>query len=352
MSRRFPQLDGLRALAVLLVITHHYGVQAGFFSGSAWVLPLGSRLFFVLSGFLITRILWNCREAAESGQLGAVLRNFFCRRILRLMPLYFGYLSLLVWVSPLVRRNLLWFVTFTQNQLFFLRGFTPGGGHLWSMAVEEQFYLMWPLLVLALPRRLVPVAVASTVLLAPVSRLVLLSLHFSSEQFQLLTLCNLDSLGLGGLLALTGAGAPWVKRAVGPTLVLLLAAQLADRAVWSQALSTTALAFVLVWVVSGAVAGFGGGVGRVLESAPLASISRISYGLYILHPSVWWVAQVMAPELSLWLRLPLCLVLVFASASLSWRYFEAPLYRLRHHFPYPRPGLEKLTRSPALVTGS
>lgn len=336
MSRRLLPLDGLRALAVLLVVIHHYGVRADYFSGSAWILPVGSRLFFVLSGFLITRILWGCREAAEKGRLGLVLRNFFCRRVVRLMPLYFGYLSLIVWFSPLMRRNLVWFVTFTQNQLFFFRGMIPGGGHLWSMAVEEQFYLLWPLFVLLLPRRLVSATMVCIVIAAPVSRLVLIELGFSGEQFELLTICNLDSLGLGGLLALTGLGSSWAKRSLVPGLALLLPAFFALPDFLSLVCARTGLALVLVWLVDRAAAGFGGWLGRALESSPLLYTSRISYGLYILHPAVWGVVKELSPGAPPWSRVGLSLLLVYGAASLSWRYFEAPFYRLRHHFPYPK----------------
>src|SRR5262245_34719431 len=145
---RLPQLDGLRALAVLGVLVCHS-------TDSEWAHlgPFGVRLFFVISGFLITRILLEQRGAP----VGSVLRAFYWRRLGRIAPLY--YVALIVYWSfgvPGARELWPWLVTYTSNMV---DPATPLGfvGHFWSLAVEEQFYLVWPPLVLLLSRRTLPI---------------------------------------------------------------------------------------------------------------------------------------------------------------------------------------------------
>ena len=142
--RRQPQLDGLRAVAVAAVAWSHWerDYQAGIPFGA------GVHLFFVLSGFLITRILLDVRQASDRG---AAIRAFYIRRALRIFPAFYVTL-LLAWIAgvPLVRESLAWHATYLSNVWIFQMDQWPGSiSHLWSLAVEEQFYLAWPFLILA-----------------------------------------------------------------------------------------------------------------------------------------------------------------------------------------------------------
>ncbi len=169
---KLPGLDGLRMIAVLAVILHNaypYEAVSGSFDGaqipialtvtsflanSGW---LGVQLFFVLSGFLITRILLNLEPSISA------LRTFLLRRALRIFPVYFFALAVLLVLFPLVlqdhipdwladsRQSQLWFWTYTVNWVQPFREI--GMPHIWSLAIEEQFYLLWPFILLTLSHK-------------------------------------------------------------------------------------------------------------------------------------------------------------------------------------------------------
>lgn len=151
-SSRNPSLDGLRGLAIALVILYHLNLV-----GFGWV---GVQLFFVLSGFLITRLLLALREQPS---LGSYLKIFYGRRALRIFPVYYLYLLLLLllwWALPTAQQGPVaeqwrYAASYTSNWL----GMTGGHqktyflDHFWSLPIEEQFYLFWPLLLFFTPRR-------------------------------------------------------------------------------------------------------------------------------------------------------------------------------------------------------
>ena len=145
-----PQLDGLRALAVLMVVVHHY-VEGG------WGLAanLGVKLFFVLSGFLITSIL--LRSRSQSGAAGwnrwRAVRNFYARRFLRIFPLYYLVVALaaILDVEP-TREYLAWLLTYTLNLKMAAQGwYIDHFAHFWTLSIEEQFYLIWPWVFYSVP---------------------------------------------------------------------------------------------------------------------------------------------------------------------------------------------------------
>lgn len=155
-----PQLDALRAFAVFAVLVHHF-LPAELLTWQFAQLPwgfLGVRLFFVISGFLITGILLRARdEAAAAGVLPTtVLFNFYARRCLRIFPLYyFVVLSGLALNLPPMREEWIWLVSYTLNLRISALGWYPENiSHFWSLAVEEQFYLLWPFVVLFAPKPL------------------------------------------------------------------------------------------------------------------------------------------------------------------------------------------------------
>ena len=158
-TTRLTALDGLRGIAVTLVIAYHslalgaedHHAFEPFHPGS-----FGVRLFFVLSGYLITGIFIKARTDAEAADwpLRRVLLAFYLRRVLRIFPV--AYLCILVaWLigDRSVTRYAAWYLTYAQNILFADVGWQGKLTHFWSLAVEEQFYLVWPFLALWLPRR-------------------------------------------------------------------------------------------------------------------------------------------------------------------------------------------------------
>ncbi|HKB45330.1 MAG TPA: acyltransferase, partial [Chitinophagaceae bacterium] len=163
----YPALDGLRGIAILLVVfLHNFRFMNYFFFG--W---LGVDLFFVLSGFLITDILMNTLQEPH------FLRNFYMRRVLRIFPLYYLTLIICLYILPAItslyldmryyQSNQLWLWLYMQNWLYVFK--EPFGAqmllHLWSLAVEEQFYLIWPVTILLIRKPKILFGIVTAVLL-------------------------------------------------------------------------------------------------------------------------------------------------------------------------------------------
>ena len=301
-SERMVQLDGLRALGVFAVLIHHTVSKVKILELGT----LGVRLFFVLSGFLITGILLEARaKAKESGSSRAgVLGAFYVRRILRIFPPY--YLALAVGVMlgmDAIMRTLGWDLSYTINWWVAWHGF-PGrpADHLWSLAIEEQFYLVMPVLVLFCPRKVLPFVLGAGVLFSPVCRLLIGLGHYGEwERATMPTFSNFDTLGMGALLAVlrcqaaagsAGArrllnGRGWVLAAGLLLLVLSMALIFMDKW-WRVLLVVYALsnALVFAWVVDRGAEGFGGIFGRMLSAKPIRYVGTISYGIYLYHEFV------------------------------------------------------------------
>jgi peptidoglycan/LPS O-acetylase OafA/YrhL len=198
LSNYKPQLDGLRAIAVMFVFLHHW-TQLGFDLGI-----IGVQLFFVLSGFLITGILLDLRQSVDSGSqtVGFSLRHFYVRRFLRILPLYYFCLLFFVCLDRFsIRETIVWHSLFLSNVLFFLQGEFHGPfSHFWTLAVEEQFYIFWPWVVLLLPLRFLPRVLVLLIVLSLVVRAALFfGGHVRFAQHSTLVFANFDTLGLGAL---------------------------------------------------------------------------------------------------------------------------------------------------------
>ena len=202
----YPALDGLRGIAILLIVFYHnFGFINYFFFG--W---LGVDLFFVLSGFLITDILLKTKDSLN------YLRNFYVRRVLRIFPLYYLALILFFFIIPVIAPNLLklnyylnnqlWFWVYLQNWLFIFHpasNDTAALNHFWSLAVEEQFYLVWPFIIL-LFKTAKPIIYLLILLLIGVITLRFLLWTFQIENlayFNLYTFSRIDGICIGSLLA-------------------------------------------------------------------------------------------------------------------------------------------------------
>jgi len=354
------QLDGLRAFAVLFtMITHFTLSQQGLLGRVPWG-QMGVRLFFVLSGFLITGILLRSRAVEDRSK---PLRVFYLRRILRIFPVYYAVLvvTALVNIRP-VRQTILWHLCYLSNvyQMVYHPRLSPVT-HFWSLAVEEQFYLIWPCLILFLPRRHLLKVMVVTVCLGPFWRLITILFHI--EPAGALLFGCLDTLGMGALLAyfwdpeLSAPGlakrfsrvALWVGL---PAFVIFLTSQaLHLQSPAGQVLSDLALAFAFVWLVGRAASSFGGAVGALLEATPIVYVGRISYGVYVLHafmPVVLFYILKWAgaswPETSV-LRFIVLVAMSIAAAAVSWHFLESPINAYKRYFEYRRALVKRETFS-------
>lgn len=323
-----PQLDSLRAFAVALVMWHHWAprYQLGFDWGR-----LGVTLFFVLSGFLITGILIDGRNKGipTSRMLGA----FYARRFLRIFPLFYGILLLAAIANaPDVRNAFWWHAGFLSNFHFFQRGEWDGpASHFWSIAVEEQFYVVWAVLMLWLPRQLIVPLVALLVVASCAFRFAFAQIPLSFYTTPAVVDALVTGAGLAYARRLWTGG--WNHRALPPAL---LAAGVVVCLSGPAPLFQTGCILASAGAIVAAVNGVTGWLGWLLDRQCLQYLGTISYGLYMFHNFTAFIAYdaMGLPSLSLPIRLPLFTALTVALAATSWHFFEKPINDCKRFFPY------------------
>jgi peptidoglycan/LPS O-acetylase OafA/YrhL len=362
--RHMAQLDSLRAVAVGLVLVYHFwrpARQSVHFGG------IGVRIFFVLSGFLITGILLRSRWELDQGKVvarAAVVR-FYIRRCLRIVPLYYCAL-LIAWYGQVygARPGMAWHATYLSNVYFFLESASHAGrwgghvAHFWSLAVEEQFYLVWPWVILFTARDRLPSVALAMIAIGPVFRGLVASAT-GNDLASILTPGCVDSLGLGAYLAMTAApefvSHPQIRPigawALWAGLLLFAAHQATGQSEqWALFRIVTfdlAVALPAAWLVANAAKGFRGPAGRVLELAPLRYLGTISYGIYVYHLMLPDLLTRLArhlghPNLLRGLGDQTAFYCVFYSiasvvlAAVSWHFFEGPINRLKDRVGYVR----------------
>jgi len=359
-----PQLDGLRFFAVMaVVVAHNWDPSLGpSILDRVNLGGLGVGLFFVLSGFLITGILLQGRPGGPaSGNRPRFMKQFYVRRFLRIFPIYYLVLIGITILGSERSVVMPWLFTYTTNiyiwdHLTFLRF-----SHFWTLAVEEQFYLFWPLLLLFLPRRWLLPTLILLISLAPLYRLYATYAYpadaAGSFTAGTLTIGHLDSLGLGALLALAFQADPEGVRtrsvlvrivlpvglAIYVTVLALSHYGVSNRPM--IVLDKTGAALVFCWLIGFASFGLRGIPGRILDYGPIVYLGKISYGIYIFHLLIpliafAWIAKHLGVSYSNtgFVNFVATSLATFAVAALSWHFFEAPINRLKRHFPYkPEP---------------
>jgi len=364
-------LDGLRGVAVMMVMALHvckannhtpshvvnfiYGVIH-----SGWV---GVDLFFVLSGFLITRILFRTQHDSH------YLRNFYARRFLRIFPLYYGAIAVLVLLEPVLHlhlwRALPYYLSYTAN----LRATgpirfpdVPGNAwvisHFWSLQIEEQFYLVWPfaLAILRTRRNIVLGAfIGSIGALAMRCYFVADAARYTNEYWAYaFTPCRIDALLIGSALAIlwsTRARAMLIRTA--PTMFAAFATILVGFGLWRREFDPTDNRFVLTigfTVVALAAAALiilvmsRKTVGQIFEHRVLCWLGKYSYGIYVLH-FIWnyFLSEPLRRGVvtatnskALGVAIPALTIMGISilSAYASFELFEKRMLRLKHHFEY------------------
>lgn len=331
-DQRIDQFDGLRALAFLAVFAHH--------ALHAPLLWMGVDQFFVLSGFLITRNLLSLRERA---QLGRAFRVFYFRRLLRIVPPYYVAITLVFLINGPIAMG--WYYGFASNVHDALYAVNEGPlNTMWSIAVEEQFYLVWPWLVLLLPRRGLGPAFALVIAAAPVCRFLFAPAGLNAVYR--LTLCRMDLLAFGAVLALIELRAPtWIARHARHLLALAMAALAVFAAIsvavptFRTSLNTNlfnivgfALSCVFFTGILGYVRGATGGLLlAVLRHPALRAIGKVSYMAYLLHMlCIQLTHRFVHGRIS---SAAIALALTLVGATVSWYLLETPIQRLRHLVP-------------------
>lgn len=371
-QRHIAALDGVRGLAILGVLLAHSvdmitwvlsGTLQNRVNGMAEVGTFGVDLFFVLSGFLITGILLDTKESSH------YFRNFYAKRFLRLFPVYYGYLLFTATIMPAVIRlghsslshytgSWWWYLLYISNWKSGNGAHDPGLGQFWSLAVEEQFYLVWPSVVLLLSRRKLAIFCGLLIAFAFTLRCVLSDADVYWNVIYRLTVTRLDTLAFGALVALAMRSEIWKERVRRWTIPAGLGAFVCffGIALYVQSFSWTEQLIQTVGALA-AAAGMAALVAycamwqrgiliRVLRSRFLRAYGRYSYGMYVYHGVVFTVCAIpelrllrYKPELGLVVAAPMFLiaqVAVFCTAKLSWTYFESPILRYKAKFTNSR----------------
>ena len=344
---RYPALDGLRAVAIALVLVDHTVAASvtGPRTEFTWWSPgaAGVRLFFVLSGFLITSILLRARDEAEANgaSLLGAWRAFYLRRALRIFPVAYVVMALAFGLRA--SQGMPWFFAYLGNFYAAKQVGFDSLTHFWSLAIEEQFYLVWPIVILALPRRWQRPAIVALILVAGALRATYV-FHGQWRPAGVLPWTRMDALAGGGLMALVRSRRPAVAIAAAifaVTLVLPLG--------WASAMLTEwgSIAIYGAIVVSAAW-GLPGPIGRVLASRPLVYLGTISYGLYAWHPFVLIPSFGVGEKLGHpAIALAAGVVISVGIASLSWHVLERPFTTLKRFVPYVAPRVEAAAPSVA-----
>lgn len=370
--QHIKKLDSLRALAAMLVILYHWlpadSIVNTFNNGA-----IGVNIFFVLSGFLITKILLQNRDEAEgkNNNRWSVYKNFYIRRALRIFPIYY-LLAFLILVfhgylhAKLGRSEFINTITYTINFHFFNNKYwgtltTP----FWSLAVEEQFYLMWPLIILFIQRKYIVHAIMLFIGVGVVSQCLVQDFQFG----YIPTYTCLDSFGLG-------AGLSWIML-YKPDLLNKVYRYLSVLSIFSFIIvvaeviygdfsyfpQRTLHSIIALWMITYIILDKGRrrfSFSSFLDNKYLFFLGKISYGIYLYHIPIEWIGYRFAPLLKQYLPSPfvnqyqtiLLLIdftlLIFIS-WLSFKFIEKPILKMKKYFNYQEDPNHYLNKSEKIL---
>ena len=372
-------LDGIRGLGIVFVLAYHY-IRLNDFDWTmlsfSWV---WIQMFFVQSGFLITAILLESRQQSFSGYLG----QFYWRRALRILPIYMAYvlaaaLTFAIWREPDgFERRLPYLLTFSYNLNWLTNDpeqISVWFVHFWSLAVEEQFYLVWPIGVFLMSLRQLRWSLVAIVLIAPAFRYWFVdsliatgySRQVAGELSYSFAVSQLDAFALGAaipifnlqqrikrpgwwavavtaLLLAGGAINVWLLRGEGvhihPTSLGLVVNQTNNlQHVWSYTPVNVLFMFVVLYLIAPRYEG-------VFNNAVLVALGKIVYGMYVFHMGILLLISRFNREFlnSHGVAFAIGFTLTFVVAYLSYRYFEKPILAFRDYW---RPRKQPLTPRP------
>ncbi|MEX2287051.1 MAG: acyltransferase [Planctomycetaceae bacterium] len=380
-SGYIPALDGIRGLAILMVTAYRFniGPECDHFPGRLLFKAiehgdLGVDLFFVLSGFLITGILFDSKGQDH------YFRNFYSRRALRIFPLYYGFLFVTLVALPLffspqldlfpeAKANQGWLWLYGANFLMGLRDDWCLGSftHFWSLSVEEHFYLLWPLVIFFCTRRQAMIASVLGIALSVITRSVWIQAGGSTVAAETYTFFRLDGLALGGFLALAARGPSGIQALVSWALIggaacaaaMLCILQLQSGRLFGLTYAITAGFFgaLLVLAVASKTSTWWG---RIWSSSVLRFFGKYSYAMYVFQlPLITIMAPILTSE-EICARLGsvfagrlayivLTTIVTTGAAVFSWHLYEKHFLALKTRF---QPQIGTGTRAVSYVSNA
>lgn len=349
----YKNLDGVRAIAAIMVIVFHFftfdiihnykNSWIGLASKLAEFGQTGVSLFFVLSGFVITRILINSKESET------YFKSFYLRRMLRIFPLYYFYLLIYFFIIPLITNDS--FIPFSKQigSYLYIQNiattfnwhWVAGPGHFWSLAVEEHFYLFWPLLIYFLPTKKLPFVVISLFVISLITKIILLQNNFVIGYF---TFSRIDQLGLGALLAYLELKGFLRKEkslfflillALGSALIVFTTMLKDSNLYLKEIIKYPILGLFyfssIAWLVINDGKNY---INKFLELGFFKFSGKISYGLYVYHPLSIILLERFFYTGNIFIDFILVFLITYILSFLSYNYFESKVLVLKSKFNY------------------
>jgi peptidoglycan/LPS O-acetylase OafA/YrhL len=362
----YRSLDGVRGLAALMVMFFHFWIIVT--PGDSLVLKTlvkvsifgqtGVTLFFVLSGFLITRILINAKGDSH------YFSNFYIRRALRILPLYYLFLILYYFVTPLFTGEQVADGTDQLSYWFYLQNFaktfnwsSAGPLHYWSLAVEEHFYLIWPLLVYFLSVKQLKKSIWIIYGIAILSRIILLALDYDVFYF---TLTNMDSLAIGGLLAIherekklkpTKFYRNGFLFSIIPVVVLWFFVGGKALAI-VQVIKPIFINGIYFFMIGYVVSAEKGVIKSLFRGDLLRYTGKISYGLYIYHGAIFEIIRQNILVKNVFLLFTISFASSYVVASISYYCFENIFLSMKRYFKDHAKEMEKGIDAPVTLSAN
>jgi peptidoglycan/LPS O-acetylase OafA/YrhL len=345
------QMDGLRFLAVTGVLILHFvyikneylkRIPCGY----------GVNLFFVISGYFITKILIQNKIAVQTGisTTKKALTTFYLRRVLRIFPIYYITICFLYLINfQNTREVFAWLVSYSVNIYLCLdKPYIGSFNHLWSLGVEEQFYLLWPFLIFIISEKNIKYLIYGSILSAVAFKIIYFIFWGSGGALNAFTLSCADALGLGALIAFWSIYKVETlnkinrNRFVIPCTFLLFALVTiypgSSKEIVSVFANSLFAVFAFTVVAKASQGKFSGIIKRVLENKIILHLGKISYGIYLYHyfmPDFYNFVAGIFPQTgfeSVKTLFYFASALIFA--ELSWIIIERPLLHLKHYFKY------------------
>ncbi|TGE06222.1 acyltransferase family protein [Hymenobacter fodinae] len=349
--RYIKQLDAMRAIAILFVFCNH-ACPEGSLLYKASTIVSGPDIFFTISGFLITAILFKYKNALTDNTLSKsdIFKDFFIKRVLRIFPAYYLAILLTYLINQEAVNNILPYLTFTANYSIYTYQEWGRLAHLWSMSVEQQFYLLWPFALVLTPHKFLPYIICLFITIGLYSQQVTPFPDFA----EVLPQTCFDALGLGALLAWVISYQPThfpkAYRVLTVLAILSAAIIVVKTAVKLPVLTIihqrTLVSLITVWLIGYFIKNIeieGGKLGYIFNNKYLITLGKVSYGFYLFHLTVlFFCYEALQPfnnKLSAHLSIAgtrefyvtESLLLLIGLAWVSWKYFELPIYALQKH---------------------